>query len=432
MAANPVHLLCNHLANPLGIGSGKPRLSWQSDSTERNWHQSAYRILIASSANSLRQGKGDVWDSGKVEAAQSVGIAYGGPTLESRKRYVWTVAVWDASGHESSFAPPSWFETGLLAPSDWQAKWITRTNPDDATDHAAMHWLTSLQKAVFRKQFTLTALPTSTALFTVAHGDFSALVNGKEVTEKARWTDFDRKDVTKELVEGENTIELRLAPGEGTPGGLQIAALLKMTAADGTLSRVGTDASWQPNATVGGEVTNPLPQPAALFRHKFKSDGKIASARLYITALGSYRVSINGQPPGKNVLTPGFTDYRKRLDYQTYDVTGLLRRGENAIGIELGDGWYSSPLTWTAVHFYPPPNRAWAQLEIHYANGTTSTVVTDGNWRASEAPIVFSQIYAGEDYDARKQERGWDMVKFKDSNWAQAAIGDAPSIQMTA
>src|SRR5579871_3392808 len=89
--AAPVHLRCESLVNPLGIDAGTPHLSWQSDSTERNWRQSAYQILVASSADELSAGRSDVWDSGKVSSDESVGIAYGGPKLQSRKRYYWSV-----------------------------------------------------------------------------------------------------------------------------------------------------------------------------------------------------------------------------------------------------------------------------------------------------------------------------------------------------
>jgi alpha-L-rhamnosidase len=462
--ADPVHLLCNHLANPLGIDLTKPRLSWQDDSTARNWHQSAYQILVSTSAQSLKQGKGEVWDSGKVKGAQSVGIAYSGKPLQSRGHYFWTVKVWDADDHASPFVPAAWWEMGLLSPTDWQAKWITRNNPQDAPDRAAMHWLSLPGKpvqdlpphmmAVFRKQFQLASLPKNAALFVIAHGDFVVSVNGHEVTSKADWSDFDRKDVTSELVIGNNAIELRLSSLEVSPFAppakyhpTVVAALLKLTNPDGSLSRIASDASWQSHAadneawgvtSIAGDLNDetlnppgPLPQPAALFRHVFKATHKVASARLYITALGSYRVTINGQSADGSLLTPDFTDYRKRVDYQSYDVTRLVKHGENAIGIVLGDGWYASPLTWAGTHLYPPPNRVAAQLELHYTDGSSGTVTTDGDWRTSASPIALSQIYAGEDYDARNRQPGWDLVKFHAEDWAQAVVGEAPSAKLT-
>src|SRR5580692_3980791 len=92
--AAPVHLRCEYLENPLGIDAATPHLSWQSDNTERNWKQSAYEILAASDEANLRPGIADVWDSGKVDSTESVGIAYAGSPLESRRKYYWKVRVW--------------------------------------------------------------------------------------------------------------------------------------------------------------------------------------------------------------------------------------------------------------------------------------------------------------------------------------------------
>ena len=451
LMSEPVHLLCNHLANPIGLDSPKPRLSWQSDNIERNWKQSAYRILIASSEKTIGEQTGDVWDSGKVKSAQSLGIIYGGPKLVARGRYFWTVQVWDSADKASKPSPSAWWEMGLLSSSDWQAKWITRANPDEGADRAAMKWLALPQgiqnlpaktSGTIKKTFQLKSVPRSAALFTIGRGDFIASVNGHEVANKADWNDFDRKDVTKELIAGQNTIELRLTSHTPSPyeppanfHPTVVAALLKLRAADGSLTRIGSDSTW---GRVAGDLTDesltvpgPLPQPAALFRQRFKVDDTVNSATLYVTALGSYRTTINGQMPDGSLLTPGFTDYRKHLAYQTYDVTRLIRHGENAIGLMLGDGWYSSPLTWNGNRFYAPPNRAMAQLELHYANGkNTTAVMTDDNWRTAESPVEFSQIYAGEDYDARNEKSGWDQVKFQDADWAKASIGEAPTAKL--
>ena len=103
-----------------------------------------------------------------------------------------------------------------------------------------------------------------------------------------------------------------------------------------------------------------------------------------MTALGSYRVFLNGSRIGRDVLTPDFTDYRKRVLYQAYDVTSLLVKGNNVIGALLGDGWYGSGLTWVGMHFFSPPDRFVAQLEIDYADGTHDTVISDDSWKAAD------------------------------------------------
>src|SRR5213079_906384 len=121
--AAPIKLRCDYRENPLGIDNTAPHFSWQSDNTERNWRQSAYQILVASSTENLQIGKADVWDSGKQSSEESVGITYGGPALQSRKCYYWTVRVWDANGQQSQTSENAWWEMGLLQKSDWSANW---------------------------------------------------------------------------------------------------------------------------------------------------------------------------------------------------------------------------------------------------------------------------------------------------------------------
>src|SRR5579864_7846065 len=104
-SATPVHLRCEYRQNPLGIDAAEPHLSWQSDNSQRNWNQAAYQVLVASSLDSLRAGHPDVWDSGKTDSDESVGIAFKGPSLESRKRYYWAVRVWDTSSVDSDIWP---------------------------------------------------------------------------------------------------------------------------------------------------------------------------------------------------------------------------------------------------------------------------------------------------------------------------------------
>ena len=132
--AAPVHLRCEYLENPIGIDVATPHFSWQSDNSERDWHQIAYQILVASSPDYLKKGIADVWDSGKQNSSESVGIPYGGLQLESRKRYHWAVRVWDSKGQQSQSSALAWWEMGLLRKSDWIAKWINWKNPEGDAD----------------------------------------------------------------------------------------------------------------------------------------------------------------------------------------------------------------------------------------------------------------------------------------------------------
>ena len=461
-AASPVHLRCEYRNNPLGIDALTPRLSWQSDNSERNWKQTAYQVLVASSFDRLQADQADVWDSGKVSSDESVGIPYRGPELKSRTRYYWKLRVWDANGKMSESSEQAWWETGLLRPTDWKAKWIRWINPEDEADRAAIRWIwvpgqdplatIPKTKVDFETTLNVSREPENAALFIAVHGAYKAKVNGHEVGNKSRWEAFDRRDIGSELVVGMNSIEIEVTtppfPGKDaktTVGGF--AALIKLTNSDGEIvrfptgsewnARLESDSSWHPAQTAGGLSDRrfgdpgPLPQPAAYFRRAFETAKPVRRARLYCTALGTYRVFLNGGRVGHDVLTPGFTDYRKRVLYQTYDVTNQVLSGRNVIGVLLGDGWYASPLTWVGAYFFTPPNRVFAQLELEYGDGSSEVIATDGSWKAAPSPILESQIYSGEFYDARLAQPDWNKPDFDDSLWKGAVIGDAPALAVT-
>ncbi len=161
------------------------------------------------------------------------------------------------------------------------------------------------------------------------------------------------------------------------------------------------------------------PNPAPYLRREFDLRPGIKSARLYVTALGLYELTLNGAVVGDHVLAPGWTSYDKRLRYQTFDLSGLLREGRNAIGAILADGWYRGRLG-----FGGGRRNGWgehlallAQLEIHYNDGSTERILTDEAWRAATGPILLAGIYEGETYDARLEFQGWSLPGFDDGQW---------------
>ena len=463
--ATPIHLRCEYLNNPLGIDAPAPNLSWQSDSTERNWKQAAYQILVSSGKDRLASGQADVWDSGRIESDDSVGIRYRGPALQSRQRYYWKVRVWDSSGHVSDSVEEAWWEMGLLHPEDWKAKWITWTGPEDEIDRKQIRWVwvqgqdalavVPRSSAKFRLSLQLFKMPRSAVLLLAVRGDYAATVNGHEVGRKHEWGAFDRRDISDELKIGDNVVEVQVTAPDVPESGPNVtanttkaalAALVKITQLDGTVVRFPSSEKWQASAknsswkpaNVIADLSDqrfgdpgPFPQHAASFRRTVAVSKQLTSARLYITALGSYRAFLNGEPVSQDVLTPDFTDYRKRVPYQTYDVTSLLRNGKNEISTLLGDGWYGSPLTWAGMQLFRPPNRFEAQLELLHTDGTRETLSSDDSWKASSSPIVESQIYGGETYDARQEQPGWQQPDFDDSRWNHAAVAEAPSIAVT-
>ncbi|MCL6443053.1 MAG: glycoside hydrolase family 78 protein [Alicyclobacillus sp.] len=164
-------------------------------------------------------------------------------------------------------------------------------------------------------------------------------------------------------------------------------------------------------------------EPAHYLRRMVRLDGAIASARAYVSARGLYELYLNGRRVGDWVLTPGWTSYHHQLQYQTYDVTDHLLAGENAIGIVLGNGWYSGEVGWNdGKGHYGDARSAILQLHVVYQDGREQVVVTDGAWRASTGPILMSEIYHGETYDARLEVPTWCTAGYDDSAWSPVSV----------
>lgn len=164
---------------------------------------------------------------------------------------------------------------------------------------------------------------------------------------------------------------------------------------------------------------------APCFRKEFDVSKRVAKAVVYVTAHGLYELRLNGSKVGDQVLTPGWTTYGKRLQYQTYDVTKQLRNGRNAVAAVLGDGWYRGKLAWSDNWgIYGKKLGLFMQMRIDYIDGTSSLVVTDDSWKtSSDGPVVKNGIYYGEAYDATKELSGWDRAGYNDHGWQKVEIG---------
>lgn len=324
-------LRCEYLENPLGIEALRPRLSWQLEATNqdqqtgedlRGLRQTAYRILVASSASLLAKDAGDLWDTGKTLSNLTIQLGYSGKELKSNRMYYWKVRVWDQRGSASEWSDTARWQMGLLHAEDWKAKWIA-AEPD------------------------------------VENAD----VNAKKITNP------------------------------------------------------------------------PPPRPLPIFRHGFNLAKPVARAVVYISGLGQYELRINGSKVSEDVLTPGWTNYRKTVLYNTYDVTSQLKSGENIIGVMLGNGMYNVPHTpgryVKFVGSFGQPKLI-LQMQVQYVDGSEALVTSDASWKTTPGPITFSSEYGGEDYDARMESPGWDEPGFDDATWAGAIEVKGPGGQMTA
>ncbi|KAA0988882.1 alpha-L-rhamnosidase [Dyadobacter aurulentus] len=305
---DPIYLRCEYKVNPV-TDQKSPRMSWQLQSSENNQLQTAYQILVASSAEQLTEEKADLWNTGKTAGRATYQIEYKGKPLASRNVCYWKVRSWDNNGVAGKWSETAFWEMGLLAKSEWKADWI----------------------------------------------------------------------------------------------GLDLDHLGK------------------------GKIYH-LP-PAPYLRKQILIKKGLKKARLYVTALGLYEFQINGKKTGDAFLTPGWTDYDKRVYYQTYDVTSDLKPGENALASQLSYGWYAGYLGYSFLvqnpvvrAFYGKVPLLKAQLEVEYNDGNKETFVTDQSWKASKGALLESDLLNGETYDGRLEPAGWNKTGFDDSKWEKAQV----------
>src|SRR5919109_387763 len=191
-------------------------------------------------------------------------------------------------------------------------------------------------------------------------------------------------------------------------------------------------AKWiTPNLTEDETKSNPAPY----LRKEFSVNKKVERARLYATAMGLYEMSLNGKRVGEEYFTPGWTSYDFRYQYQIYDVTSSLKSGANCIASILGDGWFRGKLAWNPKNnrnHYGKKVALLAQLVITYKDGSQQVVSSDDQWKSSTGPVLLSDIYDGETYDARLEQTGWSETGFNDKNWQSVTIMEAPKAKLVA
>lgn len=473
----PANLRCEYLENPLGIDQVQPRLSWEMVDSRRGAAQTACQILASDDAARLAGDEGNLWDTGKVASSESIQIVYAGRPLRSRMRVYWKVRVWDSDGQPSPWSAPARWSMGLLTPEDWKAKWIgdpaTPRPPrppnngyhSELTDNAdAEKWIDiDLGQSFKLNQVIL--FPARPYNWTHDEPGFLFPVRFKILTSSN--ADFSEPtcvvDRTKEDVPNPKTepqfyqfppTEARYVRllvtrlGERNPGeyGLALAEMTVDSGPFGVASGKSVKASdslerpeWSARFLVDNDTTShgfeqleSLPPPRLRKEFAIEGDAAIKHAVVYATALGLYDLSINGQRVGDRRLAPEWTDYHKRVQYQTYDVTNLLKAGENAIGVQLADGWYAGRIGLTGVvpggqprAIYGRQPRLLLQLEITRADGAVERVVSDESWRlATDGPLRAADLLDGEFYTAQLETPGWDRPGFDESAWRTAGVVD--------
>lgn len=303
----PIQLQSEYLNDPVGLDTPQPRLRWKMQDDRKGAVQQAYRIWVGTNKSEVEQGKGNFWETGRVEGDEQL-IVYSGRPLQPFTRYFWRVQLWDKNDKAGAPSETASFETGMMDISNWEGDWIT-----------------------------------------------------------------DTRDVNL--------------------------------------------------------------KPAPYFRKAFTAEKSIAKAQAYVAVAGLYELYINGERAGDQQLDPMYTRFDRRNLYVTYDLTGQLHSGENAIGLILGNGWYNHQST-AVWFFHEAPWRARPKfcldLRITYTDGSTEVIRTDPSWKTALSPVIFNSIYTAEHYDARLEQDGWNNAGFDDEAWNNAQLTPAPSQHIVA
>lgn len=451
----PHHLRCENRSNPQGIDELKPRLSWWVNDDRRGARQTAFQILVASTADLLARDQGDLWDSGRVETDQSVHVGYEGRPLESRMACHWKLRVWDQDGTVSGWSQPALWTMGLLRIEDWQASWI---GPDEKRFSAPLweQWIwyggdqVTSDCCWFRRTFELPRDQRVTKALSqvVATGGFPIFINGKEIGHKQL------EDITHLVQAGRNVIAIKVENVRSRPEGLM--AGFRFEFEQGDPMRVVTDQQWRSECKEieGWELLSfddsawssirivtelevkPWEEigekarclPARMLRREFSVEKQVARATAYISGLGLFELYLNGRKVGDHVLSPALTEYDKRVFYVSLDVTDQLRCGVNAAGVILGNGRYFEPRLTQPLQSRPSDYpKLLLQIEVDYADGSACRIVSDESWKlTTSGPIRANSEYDGEDYDARLDMAGWTRSGFDESGWHSAVKVKAP------
>jgi alpha-L-rhamnosidase len=453
----------NGRVNPLGLPAGEISFSWAATSGNRGVIQQAYEIRVGT-----QPGWGDVWASGEVQSARQVDIPLP-PTisLHASTRYHWQVRAWNGEGQASAWSEPAWFETGLLAASDWSgAEWIARTvqSPDPAawTDYTATVEFTLQSQAfgvflrssadardAYMMQVNVTGSNPVFRPHKRTNGGYSVLATvnlaplgftNASLTGSRNTLRFEVSGST--ITTRLNGVLIDTRTGIAYPSGLvgfrtfeaEAGAVHRVEVLDqpSSATLINPDFPAGENGFSGGVISNGsltvsgtsdvvyanLPPSLPLLRGSFTAREGITSARVYASAQGLYEVSINGQKAGDQFLAPGWTDYDARIQSQTYDITNLVQPGANVIGAALADGWHrgSVGLNWTKV--YGSQLAFVAKIKVSYLDGSSEWFATGLNWKAGDGPYVQGDNQDGETYNANLERPGWDTTGFDDSGWA--------------
>lgn len=450
--------------------SESPFFSWKVQDTNSGQNQSAYRIVVSDSEDNLKRKK-YVWDSGKIESDDSVGIEYNGDSLDAGKRYYWKVTVWDKWNNKNTSKENAFFEKGIEN-DDWKdSDWICVNENEKSSnsldgyiieydlkmdDEAESGFVWGADDGKYGEHIICAVNTRQNAYDLILYEmneediieeyrfDLSILGIGKDdffknehkikikSVDKNIYVIIDDIEIAKQEIIGEYNLGV---VGFWTTRGAFYAYYDNVKVIDALGNNIfeenfeSKDSNiftpyftkvrdgWM-EASSGYILTPGWEKPAPFFRKEFTIDGNVASAKIYASALGIYQLYINGEKVGDEYFAPGQSVYTKEVYYQTYDITEQLNLGDNTIGVMLGHGRYDRAKT------------AWGdslsfrgKIVIKYDDGIEQTIVSDSSWKYYiNGPVRNDDMFMGEYYDSNYELEGWSEAEFSDENWEAAKI----------
>jgi alpha-L-rhamnosidase len=461
----PTNLRCEYRVDPLGIDITEPHLSWMTASKqpeERSQMQAAFQIVVSSSPRLLMEGTGDLWDSEKVASDKSTHIQYKGRPIAARQIVWWRVRIWDQHGRSSEWSRVARWSLGLTQPTDWTGKWIGMDGgEEDPDEFQGAQWISShigdASVLRFRGSFTVDEQNEVSygQLAVVGTNEITVYVNGTKILPFSGKfpKNYLSYFLTKLIRYGNNVVGVELTSDKPANA---VMAGIELDLSNGDIQRVHSDTNWkvsdqqdpgweQPefddvswsrctsiekplNFVENAKTAERTRLPARMVRKAFQLSGEPHKATVYVSGLGYFELYVNGKKVGNDVLTPALTDYDKRVYYLTYEVAHLLQRGDNAVGVTIGNGRFYAPR-----RYIPFPTRTFGfpkvllQMDIECSDGSCVAVVSDETWKITDqGPIRANNDYDGEEYDARMEELGWTTPGFDDNHWKSAQTVDPP------
>ncbi len=441
------------LTEPLGIDR-TPTFSWTTTSEQRGFVQKAYEITVKDAQGTT------VWNSGQVESELQTGIVYEGEALSSRSAYTWTVIVTGADGTVSAPAEGR-FETAFMSPTEWTGQWITSVKAPNSVHEVVFDEPVSAR--YFRIYATKLGYPASmdnTGYYmqfaeveiygedgkleytpkASSNMNYSTIWNLNYINDGHINNNAQLGYTTQKFTSSSQTVHVTFDLGETKTVTRMVLYPRQDDRADGHADRA---ANFPSNFTVRTSDngisysikkretgvypefqnnTNNVPY----YGRNFTVDKEVKRARIYASGLGVFTMRLNGKPVTEDKLEPGESEYEKTVLYSTYDVTSLLSQGENILLAQVAGGIYNVEYLHDRFSKGEIKNSGTtgllAELHIEYTDGTTQTVLTDGDWRTASSPTLGSNWWGGEDYDARKSIDNIYSADLDMSAWTNAKV----------